>query len=82
MHNANLQLTFTRGGPPKYNDPILFTMTASCDIVGIYAAPAVQEPHTKVTTGIPFDERIARFANVFPPCSLSAKISSYREQSQ
>ena len=38
--------TLTRGGPPKYNDPVCSTITASSHIVGTYAPPAVQGPQT------------------------------------
>ena len=41
--------TLTSGGPPRYSDPIPFTMTVSSDIVGMYAPPAVQGPHTTDT---------------------------------
>lgn len=38
--------TLTKGGPPKKIVPILLTITVLSAIVGMYAPPAVQDPHT------------------------------------
>lgn len=43
---SSIFITLTRGGPPRYNEPVPFTITASSHIVGTYAPPAVQGPHT------------------------------------
>lgn len=40
---------WTRGGPPRNIVPILCIITASSAIVGTYAPPAVQLPHTTAT---------------------------------
>ena len=39
----------TRGGPPRKMVPILCIITASSAMVGTYAPPAVQLPHTIAT---------------------------------
>ena len=44
--------TRTSGGPPRKIVPVPFTMTASSDIAGTYAPPAVQEPITAAICGI------------------------------
>ena len=38
--------TLTKGGPPRNIVPILSTITVLSAMVGTYAPPAVQEPHT------------------------------------
>ena len=44
---------FTRGGPPRNIVPWPFTMMLSSDMAGTYAPPAVQEPITTATWGMP-----------------------------
>ena len=44
---------FTSGGPPRKIVPVPRTMTVSSDIAGTYAPPAVHEPITAATWGMP-----------------------------
>ena len=44
---------FTSGGPPRKIVPWPWTMTVSSDMAGTYAPPAVQEPMTTATCGMP-----------------------------
>ncbi len=44
---------FTSGGPPRKIVPVPFTMTVSSLIAGTYAPPAVHEPITAATCGMP-----------------------------
>jgi hypothetical protein len=41
------------GGPPRKIVPVPLTMTVSSLIAGTYAPPAVQEPMTSATCGMP-----------------------------
>ena len=43
---------FTSGGPARKIVPRPFTMTASSDIAGTYAPPAVHDPSTTLICGI------------------------------
>ncbi len=43
---------FTSGGPARKIVPVPLTITASSDIAGTYAPPAVQEPITTATCGM------------------------------
>ncbi len=44
---------FTSGGPPRKIVPVPRTMTVSSLIAGTYAPPAVDEPITSATCGMP-----------------------------
>ena len=44
---------FTSGGPPRKIVPVPLTMTVSSLIAGTYAPPAVHEPMTSATCGMP-----------------------------
>ena len=46
----------TSGGPARKIVPVPLTMTASSDIAGTYAPPAVQEPMTTAIWAIRFDD--------------------------
>jgi len=43
---------FTNGGPPRKIVPVPLTITASSDMAGTYAPPAVHEPITAEICGI------------------------------
>ncbi len=45
---------FTSGGPPRKMVPVPSTMIVSSLIAGTYAPPAVHEPMTTATCGMPF----------------------------
>ena len=44
---------FTSGGPPRKIVPVPRTITASSDMAGTYAPPAVHDPMTRAIWGIP-----------------------------
>ena len=51
-------------------------MIDSSDMAGMYAPPAVQDPSTAATCGMPLLESIAWFLNILPKWSLSGNTSS------
>ena len=67
---------FTSGGPPRKIVPWSRTMTVSSDMAGTYAPPAVHEPITLATCGIPFADIVAWLKKIRPKCSRSGKTSS------
>ncbi len=44
---------FTSGGPARKIVPWFWTMTVSSHMAGTYAPPAVQDPSTTATCGMP-----------------------------
>jgi hypothetical protein len=69
---------FTSGGPPRKIVPWLRTMTVSSLMAGTYAPPAVHEPITAASWGIPRADIVAWLKKMRPKCSRSGKTSSWR----
>ena len=67
---------FTSGGPPRKIVPWLRTITVSSDIAGTYAPPAVHDPITAASCGMPWADMFAWLKKIRPKCSRSGKTSS------
>ena len=66
----------TSGGPPRKMVPVPATMTDSSDMAGTYAPPAVHEPMTTATCGMPAADMLAWLKKMRPKWSRSGNTSS------